>query len=249
MEFFFETGVFLLIVALAAAVAGFVALRVLGLGRLFRRSTSRPRSGGQRQSSGDDGLDGWDAPFTAPDATHTTAAAPGNAVTPVTSKVPTREVSEPAAHDAPVTSAAPVALSTPATESQVERAAPPSAADSPGAAPSDGAVEPPATLASEEGNGEEQQDVPVAEQGVHEAGEAQDEALSEGPEKTVSAPPDESSDAAVAHGVLAMFTGGEDDDSTVGELADKLEDVDMGELLAHVKDIAAELCSKGGHDA
>jgi hypothetical protein len=206
MEFFVETGVYLLIVALAAGAAGFVALKVLGIGRMLKRSPARATRKEWLGTEQENEADEWDVPAFAKGAM---APQSGAAATPA----------EPA--KAPLPAAQP-----PAPEPEAAKQA----------MPQEPVVEPVVTPT-----------LPDAAVESQPADVNADAPADEGPAKTVAAPPDETPPG--EDSFLAMFAGGEDDDSSVGELAEKLDDIDMMQLLLQAREVASSMESRGGTDA
>jgi hypothetical protein len=246
MDFFFDVGIYALIVALTAAGAGFVAFRLFTGGGLAARSGMRRRVY-RGTSTSDDGEDGeeW-------------AAAP---VRPAQSPAP-KAKAQSAVKDAAV------AADPPASPSQ---AASPAASG----AKQEGLIVPESdtsealqsfqTALSQEVN-------PRHQEGGDTAGHTREQALpiasgpgtenSEGPAvpksepeaeeaiQTVVAPPDEvDHEGSDDDSFLEMFKGGDDEESTVEGLASRLEDVDASSLLSAAMETVAALKGKGGGDA
>jgi hypothetical protein len=234
MEFFVETGVYLLIVALAAGAAGFVALKVLGIGRMLKRSPARATRKEWLGTEQENEADEWDVPAFAKGAmapqsgAAATPAEPAKAPLPAAQPpAPEPEAAKQAMPQEPVVE--PVVTPTP-PEAEVAATLPADTAENPNPGPA-----------------AEESAAPDAAVESQPADVNADAPADEGPAKTVAAPPDETPPG--EDSFLAMFAGGEDDDSSVGELAEKLDDIDMMQLLLQAREVASSMESRGGTDA
>ncbi len=226
MEFFLDVGIYALIVILAAAGAGFVVLRLLAGGGAARTGASS-RSHGAASSGGDSsGGDDWDSPVRATQSPPPSSGKKAAVVTPasVSAGSQSPESGPTASGENNADSATVAALQSFETALSQED-------ESGGGSRGEGAV----------GATPAKSDVPPAKQGEsHEAQAIQ----------SVLAPPDETNEENPEDdGILAMFEANDAEESTVGDLANRLEDVDASFLLTTAMEIAASKKGKGGGHA
>ena len=245
MEFFFETGIYLLIVALAAGAAGFVALKVLGIGRLLRQSGRSTRRNEMRGVDSEDEFDESDLSYAG--AGEKTAAAVSREKNPTRTEADSGPVGTTPPPEKPPLPKEAEAVPLPDPGPAKERIASVPGSEKPEEAPHVPAVSETETI--EPGGAQDVQQVEQAHSrdagdGAEHEETGADGAPADGPEKSVMAPPDESDEAATAHGMLALFDAGDEDDSTVGELAGTVEDVDIQDLSDAASTVVAALGSK-----
>jgi len=236
MDFFLNVGVYALIVVLTAVGAGLIAFRLLTGGGFTARGGSLKQSHG-RASTSDDAAEGDDWAERPAAATQPRAQASGHEVVPAVSPVPASSpASGPAASGRALgvaTAAEPgtaAALQSFQTAIAQENA---SSGKSGVAGANDSAGKTGAVPAN----------VRVAP-----ATQVEPPATDSAP--SVIAPPDElNGDDSDNDSILSMFQGGDEEESTVGDLAERLEDVDTSFLLSTAMEIVVTSRGKGGSDA
>lgn len=239
MDFFLETGVYVLIVALAAAVAGFVAFRLfMSLRGVFKLGKLRRSAARSSKKMVDPGTDGSDQPAPKAGVSVNTAA---TSIAP--SGTQTAGVMAAGPDGAEANSVAqPEALMPTHTPEGVARdgelGAHDSRAKNHGDAPT---REEAVTSQSVEDSAADDEQHPDEESSEQEPSSEEDEPL-----KTVVALPEErdGEDA-----FMAMFGNDDNEESSVGDLASAVEETDLSALLDDAKSLVVVLRREGGSDA
>jgi len=246
MEFFLDVGIYALIVALTAAGAGFVAFRLLTGGGLTARRGKHGRTY-RGVSESDDGadVDEWAAASVratqSPAPTANAQSAGKDAPVAVAPPPSPPHASDPVAsgrkHETLTTPESGTSEALQSLETAMSQDADPSHEQGGGVVDQTGAKEPPVATDA----GTENSEAPATPKAVQEAGEVV---------QSVLAPPDEvDHEGSDDDSFLSMFKGGDDEESTVGDLADRLEDVDASSLLSAAMETVATMKGKGGGDA
>ncbi len=219
MDFFLDVGIYVLIVVLAAAGAGFIMFRLLTAGGGTARGAASRRSRAESSERDEDaGGDDWVAPTRAaqPDTSSTgKRPAPSRAtvVSAGSGGAPSARAAQAATKGDSDTVAALESL-----EMALSKEAQPDGVKTAGAGQDENVVPPTTPLE------------PAVSETV----------------QSVIAPPDEVAEGAPEDdSILSMFQGDDADESTVGDLANRLEDVEASFLLATAIEIVSTRAKAG----